>query len=277
MGGAEKGRGDSTDLSVPKPGPPTRGAAFTQLRDFLKHDVKNVLRMEHGGNYTAALLLLVGAEALSRLTDSREEDAFVQMLHRHGLDPLVAHDVFEALRHGLVHISETKYIQVGKIYVELVVSWGAMMHLSCTKNPPRLYLNVRTMWAALQVMLTEVEKRLEADPAWATQVPKKWRWMHQSDPKARTAWEAFFDSEQASKSGETAAREEGKAETPATTRVLPMQLQIGDRCSDETGEWEVVSRPYTSPGGKSTHAHVRRAANAGESEVRRGARSSMSR
>ena len=27
------------------------------------------------------------------------------------------------------------------------------------------------------------------------------------------------------------------AAAPSTTRVLPMQLQIGDRLSDETGEW----------------------------------------
>jgi hypothetical protein len=25
--------------------------------------------------------------------------------------------------------------------------------------------------------------------------------------------------------------------------VLPMQLQVGDRFTDETGEWEIVSRP----------------------------------
>src|SRR6266446_3491300 len=29
-----------------------------------------------------------------------------------------------------------------------------------------------------------------------------------------------------------------------TTRVLPMQLQVGDRLVDETGEWEVTVRPY---------------------------------
>ena len=55
---------------------------------------------------------------------------------------------------------------------------------------------------------------------------------------------------------------------PGTVRLPPMQLKIGDRLSDETGEWEVVSRPYTSPGGKSTHAHVKRVGQAGESEVR---------
>ena len=48
-------------------------------------------------------------------------------------------------------------------------------------------------------------------------------------------------------------------EQPATTRVLPMQLQIGDRLPDEAGEWEVIGRPYTSNAGKIVHARVRRA------------------
>src|SRR5712691_1393903 len=49
-----------------------------------------------------------------------------------------------------------------------------------------------------------------------------------------------------------------KPEPPATTRVLPMQLKVGDRLVDETGEWEGTVRPYTSPGGKNVHARVRR-------------------
>jgi hypothetical protein len=45
---------------------------------------------------------------------------------------------------------------------------------------------------------------------------------------------------------------------PTMTRILPMQLQVGDRISDETGEWEVANRPHTTAGGKIAHARVRR-------------------
>jgi hypothetical protein len=44
----------------------------------------------------------------------------------------------------------------------------------------------------------------------------------------------------------------------SATRILPMQLQIGDRISDETGEWEVVGRPHTTAGGKTAHVRMRR-------------------
>ena len=45
---------------------------------------------------------------------------------------------------------------------------------------------------------------------------------------------------------------------PTATRILPMQLQVGDRISDETGEWEVVNRPHTMAGDKSARVRVRR-------------------
>jgi hypothetical protein len=47
-----------------------------------------------------------------------------------------------------------------------------------------------------------------------------------------------------------------------------MQLQIGDRMTDSTGEWEVVGRPYTSVGGKSTSVRVQRADKPGVTETR---------
>ncbi len=36
-----------------------------------------------------------------------------------------------------------------------------------------------------------------------------------------------------------------------------MQLQIGDRIADETGEWEVTGRPFTTVGGKNANVRVR--------------------
>ena len=57
-------------------------------------------------------------------------------------------------------------------------------------------------------------------------------------------------------------------EPRGTTRVLPMQLQIGDRMTDSTGEWQVVGRPYTTAGGKNSHVRVQRVDNPGVTETR---------
>ncbi len=46
------------------------------------------------------------------------------------------------------------------------------------------------------------------------------------------------------------------AAAPAPTRVLPMELQVGDRLVNERAEWKVIGRPYSSAGGKMVHARV---------------------
>src|SRR5439155_14434127 len=57
-------------------------------------------------------------------------------------------------------------------------------------------------------------------------------------------------------------------EPPGTARVLPMQLQIGDRMTDSTGEWKVVGRPYTTNGGKNAHVRVQRVSQPGVTETK---------
>lgn len=53
-------------------------------------------------------------------------------------------------------------------------------------------------------------------------------------------------------------------EPPGTARVFPMQFQVGDKLSDETGEWQVVGRPSTTGGGKKTEVRVQRADKPGQ-------------
>jgi hypothetical protein len=45
----------------------------------------------------------------------------------------------------------------------------------------------------------------------------------------------------------------------AVVSVLPMDIQVGDRFTDEEGDWEVVSHPATLHSAKSLRAGVRRA------------------
>jgi len=51
-------------------------------------------------------------------------------------------------------------------------------------------------------------------------------------------------------------REPTSSATSPARRVLPMELQIGDRITDERGEWRVIGRPHTTLGGKSAHVRV---------------------
>jgi len=54
----------------------------------------------------------------------------------------------------------------------------------------------------------------------------------------------------------------------ADTKILPMELQVGDRLSDETGEYEVIGLPYTTNMGKIAHVRVRRVAQPDVTEMR---------
>ena len=59
-----------------------------------------------------------------------------------------------------------------------------------------------------------------------------------------------------------------KPTQPGTRRVLPMELRVGDRLTDETGEWEVIGRPYTTAGGKNARVRVQRVDQPAVTEIR---------
>jgi hypothetical protein len=61
---------------------------------------------------------------------------------------------------------------------------------------------------------------------------------------------------------------EKKLAAPSPTRLLPMELKIGDHLVDETGEWEVVGRPYTTAGGKNARVRVQRVGEPAVSHLR---------
>jgi len=41
-------------------------------------------------------------------------------------------------------------------------------------------------------------------------------------------------------------------------KILPTELQVGDRLADDTREWEVIAAPYSTAGGRMVHARVQR-------------------
>jgi hypothetical protein len=54
----------------------------------------------------------------------------------------------------------------------------------------------------------------------------------------------------------------------ADTKILPMDLRMGDRLADETGEWEVIGQPYTTNAGKDARVRVRRIGQPDVTEIR---------
>jgi len=54
----------------------------------------------------------------------------------------------------------------------------------------------------------------------------------------------------------------------ADTKILPTELQIGDRITDGTGEWEVIRPSYSTAGGRIVHARVQRIGEPDSWEIR---------
>ena len=54
------------------------------------------------------------------------------------------------------------------------------------------------------------------------------------------------------------AKSPPEKKAPPEVRVLPMDLKLGDRLSDERGECQVIERPYTTAGGRTAHVRVQR-------------------
>jgi len=51
-------------------------------------------------------------------------------------------------------------------------------------------------------------------------------------------------------------------------RVLPMDLKVGDRLTDERAEWQVIGPPYSTGGGKLVHVRVESVKQPGVTEIR---------
>jgi hypothetical protein len=115
----------------------TRREVFDRLRLAMKGDMRRVLEWSEGGHYVAALLVATASESLSKLQDQPDEFVFVGLLTKHGFNREMAVDVFDALRDGLAHVYDTKFIRVGEgCLIELVVSWREKKHLTVRRDPP---------------------------------------------------------------------------------------------------------------------------------------------
>jgi hypothetical protein len=49
-----------------------------------------------------------------------------------------------------------------------------------------------------------------------------------------------------------------REQTAPELRVYPIDLQVGDRLTAVTGEWDVIGPPFTTAAGKTVHARVRK-------------------
>jgi hypothetical protein len=172
--------------------------AWENLRYPIKVALREVVQTEKQNmHYLGVLLVVIASEGLSLLLDYKRQDkVFVdELIMPHaqtGVTKRMAEDLWGALRHGLAHTYDTKFIRVDDHLVEIVVSWGKASHLSRTVSPPRIYLNLRAMSQDLERVFDRYNKIFWSDAK--KELPKRWtdeRVMRAQDG-ARPDWRKFL-------------------------------------------------------------------------------------
>lgn len=64
------------------------------------------------------------------------------------------------------------------------------------------------------------------------------------------------------------SEKKGETATASDPKILPLELRVGDRLTDDSAEWEVIAQPYTTAGGRVVHARVQRIGEPNSWEIR---------
>jgi hypothetical protein len=128
------------------------GPKFDRVFGFIERDLKRILTLSPGGNFAVAGLAACACETLARYRYGSGEGAEVfTRLMPSGPLRIVAKDVYDTLRNGLVHRYDAADILVEGKTIQLGISWRDEPHLSVKRSDgvPNLILNVTTLCADL--------------------------------------------------------------------------------------------------------------------------------
>jgi hypothetical protein len=155
--------------------------AFERLLYWVTSGLRRIMEIERKPpNYAAALLIVIGCEALSRLLGRPlPYSVFVDdLMGRYPqLDRHMARDLARAVRNGLAHTFDTKFIQVGQSgpLIEIIVSWKEHEHLQVRRDPPGLYLHLPTMQADLERVFEAAAVEIRGHIGPPRQLNEGWR------------------------------------------------------------------------------------------------------
>jgi hypothetical protein len=153
-------------------------------------------------NYVAALLAVIGCEALGRLCGHVQEDwIFVEelILPKGVLDRGMAGDLFDVLRNGLAHTFDTNFIKLPDgTRIEIVVSWKESPHLSRRPgDPPGIYLNCTQMRLDLDAIYARYRQHLRGSSHPGRVLPDTWTRKRDkpAQPDSVPGWQRFIARE----------------------------------------------------------------------------------
>jgi hypothetical protein len=138
---------------------------FTRLRDFVFTDLDRLVTQERGGQFAVVALVMAACDALGRLHYGRDtgDRVFERCLPDHWKP--AAPTLYDALRHGLIHGYEPRWVVVGGKPVGFEIAWRGHRHLTfADDNREVLCIVAPVLVTALRGVFDSVEGELRSDP-----------------------------------------------------------------------------------------------------------------
>jgi hypothetical protein len=125
---------------------------FKETLGYIRQDIAAIRKKDLGLNYTVALLICCGCEAIAKHQGRPRHHVFTSLLPDQEPYKTLGKPMYEALRDGLAHGFRPKTVKVGRTLVRFTISWRNGRHLSVLENTHS--------WIVLNIL--ELENRLTA-------------------------------------------------------------------------------------------------------------------
>jgi hypothetical protein len=139
--------------------------SFTRLRDFALADIEGFRSNRTGGNYGLVALVVVACDALGRRCYGGDSGHLVFRRCLPDEWKAVSDILYNALRHGLIHLYDPMIVMDAGEAVGFAVGWaGASRHMPLVSSDPKLlYVNATSLASDLRRAFDEIEQELRAD------------------------------------------------------------------------------------------------------------------
>jgi len=136
-----------------------------RLRNFIIGDLNYLVKQKTGGNYLAAALITCACDALSHLKNGKENkgELFFAEVIPPEWQPL-APALYSAIRDGIVHLYDTKFVCINSQKIEIVISWRKKPHFHRSADGKQIYVNVRKLASAFKAAVRSFEADLKDKP-----------------------------------------------------------------------------------------------------------------
>lgn len=172
--------------------------SWERIKQYFTNDLTLLSGSETGGSYITAFLIACACETLSRFTYGKGDGArFFSKMMLPAKWQKVGSSLFDAMRNGIGHRYETKFIAVGSKKIDIYISWRQSPHLQLSADKGKVYLNVKHMADQMITILVDVDQALKNDPALRTEFAKTLNdpWVENMVGAEKDSWATLLQSE----------------------------------------------------------------------------------